>query len=61
MFSTNFHENNAKGKISFAKKGQFHFLFFKVDSQNPKFNLEYLQLCSGHIHEDQRQSLAFGI
>ena len=26
------------------KKSQFHFSFFKVDSQNPKFNLEYL-LC----------------
>ena len=24
------------------KKGQFHFPFFKVDSQNQKFNLEYL-------------------
>ena len=24
------------------KKSQFHFSFFKVDSQNPKFNLEYL-------------------
>ena len=25
-----------------AKKSQFHFSFFKVDSQNPKFSLEYL-------------------
>ena len=25
-----------------TKKGQFHFSFFKVDSQNPKFYLEYL-------------------
>ena len=24
------------------KKCQFHFSFFKVDSQNPKFNSEYL-------------------
>ena len=26
----------------FGKKRQFHFSFFKVDSQNPKFYLEYL-------------------
>ena len=25
-----------------ARKSQFHFSFFKVDSQNPKFSLEYL-------------------
>ena len=25
-----------------AKKSQFHFSFFKVDSQNTKFSLEYL-------------------
>ena len=29
--------------MNLAKKSQFHFSFFKVDSQNPKFNLEYLQ------------------
>ena len=28
--------------MNLAKKSQFHFSFFKVDSQNPKFNLEYL-------------------
>ena len=28
--------------MNMAKKSQFHFSFFKVDSQNPKFNLEYL-------------------
>ena len=28
--------------MNLAKKGQFYFSFFKVDSQNPKFNLEYL-------------------
>ena len=28
--------------MKMAKKGQFHFSFFKVDSQNPKFRLEYL-------------------
>ena len=28
--------------MNLDKKGQFHFSFFKVDSQNPKFNLEYL-------------------
>ena len=28
--------------INLAKKCQFHFSFFKVDSQNPKFSLEYL-------------------
>ena len=29
--------------MNLAKKGQLHFSFFKVDSQNPKFNLEYLE------------------
>ena len=28
--------------MNLAKKRQFHFSFFKVDSQNPKFSLEYL-------------------
>ena len=28
--------------MNLAKKGQFHFSFFKVDSKNPKFNLEYI-------------------
>ena len=28
--------------MNLAKKSQFHFTFFKVDSQNPKFSLEYL-------------------
>ena len=28
--------------INLAKKSQFHFSFFKVDSQNPKFSVEYL-------------------
>ena len=27
--------------MNLAKKSQFHFSFFKVDSQNPKFKLEY--------------------
>ena len=31
--------------LNLAKKSQFHFLFFKIDSQNPKLNLEYL-LCN---------------
>ena len=30
--------------MNLAKKVQFHFSFFKVDSQNPKFNLEYFFL-----------------
>ena len=29
--------------MNLAKTSQFHFSFFKVDSQNPKFNLEYLE------------------
>ena len=29
-----------------AKKNQFHFSFFNVHSQNPKFNLEYLKTIS---------------
>ena len=28
--------------MNLAKKSQFHFSFFKVDSWNPKFNREYL-------------------
>ena len=28
--------------MDLAKKSQFHLSFFKVDSQNPKFNFEYL-------------------
>ena len=28
--------------MNLAKKSQFHFSFFKVESQNPKFSLEYL-------------------
>ena len=31
-----------------AKKSQFHFSFFKEDSQNPKFSLEYLILVHGN-------------
>ena len=39
--------------MNFAKKTQTHFSFFKVDSQNPKFSLEYLtsyavQTCRMH-------------
>ena len=30
--------------MNLVKKSQFHFTFFKVDSQNPKFSLEYLRL-----------------
>ena len=29
--------------MNLAKKSQFHFSFFKVNSQNPTFNLEYLK------------------
>ena len=29
--------------IILAKRSQFHFSFFKGDSQNPKFSLEYLR------------------
>ena len=32
-----------------AKKSQFHFSFFKVDSQNSKFSLEYLLHILSHI------------
>ena len=28
--------------MNWAKKSQFHFSFFKVDSKNPKFNLDYI-------------------
>ena len=28
--------------MNWAKKSQFYFSFFKIDSQNTKFNLEYL-------------------
>ena len=36
--------------MKLAKKSQFHFSLFKVDSKNPKFNLEYLvRKCCSHI------------
>ena len=36
--------------MNLAKKRQFQFSFFKVDSQNPKFSLEYLVCaCSGPV------------
>ena len=39
--------------MNLAKKGQFHFSVFKVDSQNPKFYLEYLLI----ILKNQQLSL----
>ena len=42
-----------------AKKSQFHFSFFKVDSQNPKFSLEYLlptYLCDSNDSRDSCDS-----
>ena len=47
--------------MNWAKKGQFHFLFFKVDSQNPKFYLEYLHYVHGstdqyhYVHSSTEQ------
>ena len=32
---------NLDESINLAKKGQFHFSFFKVDYQKPKFNLGF--------------------
>ena len=45
--------------MNLAKNGQFHFLFFKVDSQNQKFNLEYLVTTSGKIKTDNINCLNF--
>ena len=47
VFSRYIYENKLTSEnvylpIDQAKKSQFHFSFFKVDCQNPKFNLEYL-------------------
>ena len=41
----------------FGKKGQIHFSFFKIDSQNPKCNLEYLKPKSTKINLYQPRSL----
>ena len=42
IFENELTSNNMYLPMNLAKKSQFHFSFFKVDSQNPKFNLEYL-------------------
>ena len=44
-FSHFIHENELTSEnmyllMNLAKMSQFHFTFFKVDSQNPKFSLE---------------------
>ena len=38
----------------FGKKSQFHLLFFIVDSQNPKFSLEYLENKTRYIQTWQK-------
>ena len=43
--------------MNLAKKSQFHFSFFKVDSQNPKFNLEYLNPFKSRTHILKKKGL----
>ena len=43
--------------MNLAKQGQFNFSFFKVDFQNPKFNIEYLVYRSQDLAQTQ-QNLA---
>ena len=45
--------------MDLANKSQFHFSFFKVDSQNPKFNLEYLHRTSVLSRPGQSQGLLY--